>query len=94
MTHADTRPATLLSVLLSYAVLTLWIDARWAWAAVECAVFLSMAAWAAGQLRRPSPVRGSGGWRRWPLRRFGLWCNLPPAGPFIVGPPGAPRSTG
>ncbi len=72
MTHADTRPATLLSVLLSYAVLTLWIDARWAWAAVECAVFLSMAAWAAGQLRRPSPVRGS--WWLAPLAAAPVWA--------------------
>jgi hypothetical protein len=48
-----------LAVLLSYAVLTIWIDERWAWSAVQFAVFVSIAGWAAGQLRRPSAVRGS-----------------------------------
>ena len=54
-----TRAIAALAVLLSYAVLTIWIDQRWAWGAAQCAVFASLAAWAAGQLRRPSPVRGS-----------------------------------
>ena len=54
-----TRAAAALAVLLSYAILTIWIDARWAWSLTQCAVFAGMALWAAGQLRRPSPVRVS-----------------------------------
>jgi len=54
-----TRAIAALAVLLSYAVLTIWIDQRWAWGLAQCAVFVSIAGWAAGQLRRPSPVRGS-----------------------------------
>jgi O-antigen ligase len=46
-------------VLLVYAILTIWIDQRWAWGVAQFAVFGSLAVWAAGQLRRPSPVRGS-----------------------------------
>jgi O-antigen ligase len=48
-----------LAVLLSYAVLTIWIDQRWAWGLAQCAIFVSIAVWATGQLRRPSPVSGS-----------------------------------
>jgi hypothetical protein len=54
-----TRAIAALAVLLSYAVLTIWIDERWAWSLAQFAVFVSIAVWAAGQLRRPSPVRGS-----------------------------------
>jgi len=54
-----TRATAGLALLLSYAILTLWIDRRWAWALVQCAVFAGVAGWAASQLRRPSPVRGS-----------------------------------
>jgi hypothetical protein len=54
-----TRPIAALAVLLSYAVLAIWIDQRWAWSLVQIAIFASIAGWAAGQLRRPSPVRGS-----------------------------------
>jgi hypothetical protein len=54
-----TRATAALAVLLSYAVLTIWIDQRWAWGAAQCAVFVFMGGWAAVQLRRPSPVRGS-----------------------------------
>ena len=54
-----TRATAALAVLLSYAVLTIWIDQRWAWSFAQFAVFASVAVWAAGQLRRPSRVRGS-----------------------------------
>jgi hypothetical protein len=54
-----TRPIAALAVLLSYAILTIWIDQRWAWGLAQFAVFVSLAVWVAGQLRRPSPVRGS-----------------------------------
>jgi len=54
-----TRAIAALAVLLSYAVLTIWIDQRWAWGLVQFAVFVSMGGWAAGQLRHPSAVRGS-----------------------------------
>jgi hypothetical protein len=47
------------AALLSYAILTIWIEGRWAWGLAQFAVFVSVAVWAAGQLRRPSPVRGS-----------------------------------
>ena len=54
-----TRPLATLALLLSYAILTIWIEDRWAWALLQAAVFVSIGVWAAGQLRRPSPVRGS-----------------------------------
>ena len=54
-----TRAIAALAVLLSYAVLTSWIDQRWAWGLAQFAVFVSIAGWAAGQWRRPFPVRGS-----------------------------------
>jgi O-antigen ligase len=54
-----TRPMAALAVVLSYAVLTMWIGQRWAWSLAQSAVFVSIAGWAAGQLRHPSPVRGS-----------------------------------
>ncbi len=54
-----TRATTGLALLLSYAILTLWIDRQWAWALVQFAVFAGVAGWAASQLRRPTPVRGS-----------------------------------
>ena len=69
-----TRAATLLAVLLSYAILTIWIDGRWAWSLAQCAVFVSIAVWAAGQLRRPSPVRGS--WWLAPLCAAPVWGLL------------------
>lgn len=53
------RAAAGMAVLLGYLILTIWIDARWAWALAQCAVFLWMGAWCAGQLRYPGPVRGS-----------------------------------
>jgi O-antigen ligase len=54
-----TRATAALAVLLVYAILTIWIDQRWAWGVAQFAVFGSLAVWAACQLRRPSPVRGS-----------------------------------
>jgi len=54
-----TRAVAVLAVLLSYAVLAIWIDQRWAWSLAQVAVFASIAGWAGGQLRHPSPVRGS-----------------------------------
>jgi O-antigen ligase len=54
-----TRAMAALAVVLSYAVLTMWIGQRWAWSLAQSAVFVSIAGWAAGQLRHPSPVRGS-----------------------------------
>ena len=66
-----TRPAALLCVLLSYAIMTIWIDARWAWSLTQCAVFAAIGVWAARQLRRPSPVHAS----LWlaPLAAAPLW---------------------
>ena len=69
-----TRAATLLAVLLSYAILTVWVDGRWAWRLAQCAVFVSIAGWAAGQLRHPSPVRGS--WWLAPLAAAPAWGLL------------------
>jgi O-antigen ligase len=57
--HNSPAAARHLAALLSYAILTIWIDGRWAWALAQSAVFVSIAVWAARQLRRPSPVRGS-----------------------------------
>jgi O-antigen ligase len=54
-----TRASAGLAVLLAYAIVTIWIDGRWAWSLFQCAVFLLVAGWAAGQLRQPSPVAGS-----------------------------------
>ena len=51
--------ARYLAALLSYAILTIWIDGRWAWGVAQFAVFVLAAVWAAGQLRHPSAVRGS-----------------------------------
>ena len=66
-----TRAIAALALLLSYAILTIWIDERWAWGLAQCAVFVSIASWAAGQVRRPSAVRG----RVWlaPLCAAPLW---------------------
>lgn len=46
-----------LALLLSYAILSIWVEERWAWSLVQCAVFLSVAGWAVRQWFRPSPVR-------------------------------------
>jgi len=54
-----TRAAAALAALLSYAVLTIWIDKRWAWSLFQCAVFAWFAGWAALQIRRPSPIVAS-----------------------------------
>jgi len=69
-----TRAAAALAVLLSYAILTIWVDGRWAWSLAQCAVFVSIAVWAAGQLRRPSPVLGS--WWLAPLCAAPVWGLL------------------
>lgn len=69
-----TRAAAWLALLLSYAILTIWIEERWAWALAQAAVFVAIAVWAAGQLRRPSPVRGS--WWLAPLSAATLWGLL------------------
>ena len=69
-----TRATAALAMLLSYAILSIWIDGRWAWALVQCAVFVWIAAWAASQLRHPSPVH----WSLWlaPLSAAPLWGLL------------------
>ena len=54
-----TRAAAALAVWLGYAILTIWIPQRWAWGLAQFTVAISIGVWAAGQLRRPSPVRGS-----------------------------------
>lgn len=66
-----TRSTAALAALLSYALLTIWIEERWAWALAQSAVFIFIIGWAAGQLRSPSPVRGSL-WL-WPLCAIPLW---------------------
>jgi O-antigen ligase len=53
------RAAAALAALLSFAILTMWIDQRWAWALVQSATFVALSLWAAGQVRSPSPVYGS-----------------------------------
>ncbi|HLY20312.1 MAG TPA: O-antigen ligase family protein, partial [Bryobacteraceae bacterium] len=54
-----TRPVAALAALLSYAVLAIWIEQRWAWGLVQLAVFSAAAAWAVHQLLRPAHVRMS-----------------------------------
>jgi hypothetical protein len=51
-----TRGAALLAVLLSWAVLTLWVPERWAWALFQFAVFAGVVNWAVRFIRHPSPV--------------------------------------
>jgi O-antigen ligase/polysaccharide polymerase Wzy-like membrane protein len=63
-----------MAVLLSYAILTIWVDARWAWGLAQFAVFASVAVWAAGQLRHPSEVRGS--WWLAPMTAAPIWGLL------------------
>jgi O-antigen ligase len=46
-----------LALLLSYAILTIWIGERWAWSLAQIAVFAGVAGWAVHQWRYPSPVR-------------------------------------
>ncbi len=79
-----------LAVLLGYAVLTIWIDQRWAWGAAQFAVFVFLGVWAAGQLRLPSPVRGS----LWlaPLSAAPVWglLQLADSARFIAGGRGMP----
>jgi O-antigen ligase len=66
-----TRAIAALAGLLGYAVLTIWIDQRWAWGVAQCAVFVFLAVWAASQIRHPSPVRGS--WWLAPLSAAPVW---------------------
>jgi O-antigen ligase len=54
-----TRAVAALAALLAYAVLTIWIDERWAWGLAQFAVFVSLAGWAARQFLRSTAVRGS-----------------------------------
>jgi O-antigen ligase len=54
-----TRAVAALAALLAYAVLTIWIDERWAWGLAQVAVFVSLAGWAARQFLRSTTVRGS-----------------------------------
>jgi O-antigen ligase len=63
-----------MAALLSYAILTIWVDGRWAWGLAQCAVFVWVAIWAAGQLRQPSAVRGS--WWLAPLCAAPVWGLL------------------
>ncbi len=66
-----TRQGAALAMLLSFAILTLWVESRWAWSLVQVAVFIAVAVWATEQLRRPSAIRG----RIWlaPLCAAPLW---------------------
>lgn len=57
-----TRAAAAMALLLSYAVLTIWIDERWAWSLFQSAVFALLAGWAVRQGWRPAPVCGSVWW--------------------------------
>jgi len=54
-----TRAALGMALLLSYAVLTLWIDERWAWSLFQLAVFAAAAGWAVRQSWRPSAIAAS-----------------------------------
>ncbi|HXM42682.1 MAG TPA: O-antigen ligase family protein [Bryobacteraceae bacterium] len=69
-----TRVAAALAVLLSFAILTVWVGQRWAWGLSQFAVFVCIGFWAAGQWRHPSPVR----WNWWlaPLSAAPLWGLL------------------
>jgi O-antigen ligase len=44
-----------LTVLLCYAILTLWVGERWAWCLFETGIF-ALAAWRAGGVRRPISI--------------------------------------
>lgn len=54
-----TRLATCFSLLLAYAVLTLWVPGRWAWGLFQFMVFAAAAGWAVRQTRSPQPVERS-----------------------------------
>ncbi|HTQ54352.1 MAG TPA: O-antigen ligase family protein [Bryobacteraceae bacterium] len=54
------QPAGGLALLLAYAVLTLWVPARWAWGLFQFAVFAAAAVWAMLQLRRAGTIALSG----------------------------------
>ena len=69
-----TRGAAVLAVLLSFAILTIWIDERWAWSVVQCAAFGGGAVWVMRQFRRPSAVRLS--WWLAPLAAAPAWGLL------------------
>ena len=60
-----------MALLLSYAVLTLWIEERWAWGLFQFAVFAWATGWSVRQLWRPSSI----GWSVWlvPLCAAPLW---------------------
>jgi len=47
-----------MALLLSYAILTVWIEERWAWSLFQLAIFAAATGWAARQLFRPSRVAG------------------------------------
>ncbi|HVN05620.1 MAG TPA: O-antigen ligase family protein [Bryobacteraceae bacterium] len=69
-----TRPALAFALLLAFAILTIWVDERWAWSLVQCAAFAAAAVWAMRQLWKPSPIRLS----LWlvPLAAAPLWGLL------------------
>ena len=46
-----------LTLLLSCAILAIWVQQRWAWDLAQAAIFVFAAAWAIRQLSSPSPVR-------------------------------------
>jgi len=54
-----TRAALGMALLLSYAVLTLWVEERWTWSLFQVAVFTAATCWAVRQLWRPSPMAAS-----------------------------------
>ena len=54
-----TRPTAAMAALLVYALLTIWVEQRWAWGLAQFATFVGIGIWAAGQWRRPSGVRRS-----------------------------------
>ena len=54
-----TRPASGLALLMSYAVLSLWVPERWAWGLFQFAVFAAAAGWVVWQMRNARPIATS-----------------------------------
>jgi len=65
------RAAAGLALMLSYAVLTLWVPDRWAWGLFQFTIFVASAVWAIRQMRDPQPVALS--WWLAPVCACTIW---------------------